>query len=274
MFYLNLIINQLGENFLVKISTIKNRLKIKTILKKISVLMFWILIWEFIYILVGKDILIASPLNVLFRICELIKSCTFWNNVGFSMFRVLLGFILGVLVGTLLSFATCLSSIARDFLKPVLSIIRATPVASFIILALVWLKSSMMPVFISMLMVIPIIWSNITQGISNTDVKLLEMARIFKFSMISKVKKKYIPSVFPYFTAACTTALGLSWKAGIAAEVIGNTKKSIGGEIYRSKMYIETVDLFSFTIVVIILSVVLECIVARFMKYISNKYSF
>ena len=257
-----------------KISTIKNRLKIKTIFKKISVLLFWILIWELIYILVGKDILIASPLNVFFRICELIKSCTFWNSVGFSVFRVLLGFILGVLVGTLLSFATCLSSIARDFLKPVLSIIRATPVASFIILALVWLKSSMMPVFISMLMVVPIVWSNITQGISNTDVKLLEMARIFKFSMISKLKKIYIPSVFLYFKAACTTALGLSWKAGIAAEVIGNTKKSIGGEIYRSKMYIETVDLFSFTIVVIILSVVLECIVARFMKYISNKYIF
>lgn len=253
-----------------KISTIKNKLQIRTIFKEISILMFWILIWEIIYILVGKDILIASPINVFFRVCELTKSYSFWDSIVLSMFRVLLGFILGILLGIFLSFATCSSSILRDFLKPILSIIKATPVASFIILALVWLKSSMMPIFISMLMVIPIIWANIIKGISNTDIKLLEMAKIFKFSMISKIKKIYIPSVLPYFTAACTTALGLSWKAGIAAEVIGNTRRSIGGEIYKSKMYIETVDLFSYTIVIIILSIILEGVMIRFIKLISK----
>ena len=100
------------------------------------------------------------------------------------------------------------------------------------------------------------------------------MAKIYKFNKISKIKMIYIPSVIPYFTAACTTALGLSWKAGVAAEVIANTRYSIGGEIYKSKMYLETVDLFSFTVVVIILSFILEYIIVNLMKLILSKYSF
>ena len=123
-------------------------------------------------------------------------------------------------------------------------------------------------------MVIPIIWTNVTEGIIKTDTKLLEMAKIYKFNKISKIKMIYIPSFIPYFTAACTTALGLSWKAGVAAEVIANTRYSIGGEIYKSKMYLETVDLFSFTVVVIILSFILEYIIVNLMKLILSKYSF
>ncbi len=244
------------------------------LIKGLFVLLFWMLVWQIIYLIINKDILVVSPIHVFFRLLELAKMNSFWNSVIFSMIRVLAGFLLGIIFGILLAVLTCYSNVAKDLLKPIISLIKATPVASFIILALVWLKSGIVPVFISTLMVIPIVWTNVTYGIIKTDKKLLEMAKVFKFNRISKIKKIFIPSIMPYFTAACTTALGFSWKAGIAAEVIGNTKNSIGSEIYKSKMYIETIDLFSFTVVVVFFSIILENTINKVMKKISCKYNF
>lgn len=142
--------------------------------------------------------------------------------------------------------------------------IKSTPVASFIILALVWLTGNYVPIFIGFLMVLPVIYSNVFQGIAQVDVKLLEMAKVFRMSRGKKLLKIYIPSVLPYFTAACRTALGLAWKAGVAAEVIGVTQNSIGRQLYYSKIYIETADLFAWTAVVILLSLSLEKIFMMF----------
>jgi NitT/TauT family transport system permease protein len=122
-------------------------------------------------------------------------------------------------------------------------------------------------------MVTPIVWGNVTSGIQKTDKRLLEMAHSYRFGSVKTVRRVYIPSVMPYFTAACTTGLGLAWKAGIAAEVLANTKLSIGGQIYNSKIYIETADLFAWTVVVIIMSVILEWLMMRFVKTVGRKYN-
>ena len=260
-----------------KISIIKSNKTINNvikIIKNMGIFLFWIAIWQIIYLCIDNDILIASPIDVFHRLLTLCKDTEFWDSVFSSMIRIVQGFVYGTIIGVLLSLLTCSSEIIKDLFKPIISVIKSTPVASFIILALVWIKSSAVPIFISMLMVIPIIWTNVTEGILKTDTNLLEMAKIYKFSRISKIRMIYIPSVIPYFIAACTTALGLSWKAGIAAEVIGNTRNSIGGEIYKTKMYLETVDLFSFTVVVIFLSFIVEYIVVNLMKLILSKCKF
>lgn len=260
-----------------KIFTIKNNkisCYIILILKKLIIFLFWVVVWQISYLCIDNNMLLASPIDVFYRLFDLCKDTGFWNIVVSSMMRIIQGFIYGTIIGVLLSLITCSSNILKDLFKPIINVVQSTPIASFIILALVWIKSGIVPIFISALMVIPIIWTNVTEGIIKTDTKLLEMAKIYKLNKISKIKMIYIPSVIPYFTAACTTALGLSWKAGVAAEVIANTRYSIGGEIYKSKMYLETVDLFSFTVVVIILSFILEYIIVNLMKLILSKYSF
>lgn len=260
-----------------KIFTIKNNkisCYIILILKKLIIFLFWVVVWQTSYLCIDNNMLLASPIDVFYRLFDLCKDTGFWNIVVSSMMRIIQGFIYGTIIGVLLSLITCSSNILKDLFKPIINVVQSTPIASFIILALVWIKSGIVPIFISALMVIPIIWTNVTEGIIKTDTKLLEMAKIYKFNKISKIKMIYIPSVIPYFTAACTTTLGLSWKAGVAAEVIANTRYSIGGEIYKSKMYLETVDLFSFTVVVIILSFILEYIIVNLMKLILSKYSF
>ncbi len=255
-------------------STTRNKSFINNkIVRKLLAAAFWLGIWQLIYLIVQQEILIVSPVRVFQRLFELAQDGSFWLTALYSMLRILAGFALGLLTGTVLAVLTSSFRVMYDIFHPVISIIKATPVASFIILALVWIQSAHVPAFTSFLMVTPIVWGNVANGIQKTDERLLQMAYCYRFSAVKIVKRVYIPSVMPYFTAACTTGLGLAWKAGIAAEVLANTKLSIGGKIYNSKIYIETADLFAWTVVVIVMSVILEWLMIRFMKTVGQKYN-
>ena len=148
-------------------------------------------------------------------------------------------------------------------LSPVISVIKTTPVASFVILVLIWLRRDYVPVLISALMVFPVVWSNVSAGIKSTERSFLELARVYDFSFIKTVRSIYFPSVLPYFRSACSSALGFGWKAGIAAEVLTVPGVSIGRMIYESKLYLQTTDLFAWTLCVILLSFLLEKLVLR-----------
>lgn len=233
---------------------------IKSILTAIAVAAFWILIWYFAALQVGKELLLPSPLSVLKRLAEIMESKEFYITTAYSLIRVMSGIVLASFIGVLLSIMTHLSRIAAALVRPVITVIKATPVASFIILALVWLERGNLPAFISLLMVLPVIWTNLTTGLSQIDTKLLELAKVYKIGFFQKIKGIYIPSVMPYFSSALKTSLGLAWKAGIAAEVLAVPARSIGKELFNSKTYFETADLFAWTVVVIILSLIIEFI--------------
>ena len=238
----------------------------KNLLAKVAVVLIWLLLWQFAFMSVGSSLLIPSPLQVSKRLCSLIVTQEFWITVLISFVRIMGGFILGIVFGVLLAVLTNVSKILHNFLYPVLSMVKATPVASFIILALVWISSSRITAFMSFLMALPIIWGNVQQGIKKVDIRLLQMAKVYCFGFLKTIVNIYIPSVLPYFVAACTTALGLSWKAGIAAEVLAIPKNSIGRQIYNSKIYLETADLFAWTAVVIIISVVIEKLLIKLIE--------
>ena len=143
-------------------------------------------------------------------------------------------------------------------LAPVVTVMKSVPVASFIILCLIWIPSRNLSVFITFLMVFPAVYTNVCQGIRETDRELLEMAQVFQVSFGRKVRYIYISQAAPYFQAACRLALGLCWKAGVAAEVIGIPGGSIGEKLYHAKIYLNTPDLFAWTIVIIGISVLFE----------------
>lgn len=242
-------------------SIIKNKIFIKII-----AVLFWILLWQAIYAYVNKEILIVSPFTVIKTIIHLSKEISFWQNILMSFLRVLSGYTLALLFGIILAVISFKFNFVYNLLYPAISIIKAAPVASFIILTLLWIKTSNVPIFISFLMVFPIIWSNIYEGIQQTDKKLLEMAEIYNFNKFKTLKLIYIPSVMPYFISACTLGIGMAWKSSISAEVICTPKFSIGTSLYNSKIYIETPELFAWTFVVIFLSVILEKIFITILK--------
>lgn len=218
----------------------------------------WLLVWQGACLLVGEELLLSSPASVARRLFTLALQPDFWGIVGTSLSRILLGFLLGLLFGTVIAATTARSRALYAFFSLPMSIIKSTPVASFVILAYVWISGKNMSVFISFLMVLPLIWSNVDEGIRATDPKLLEMAAVFRLPRRAVLKNITVPAVFPYFLSAARVGLGFSWKSGIAGEVIAIPTGSIGTQLYNAKVYLETTDIFAWTAVIILLSVLLE----------------
>ena len=229
-----------------------------TALKWAGVAAFWLLLWQIASMLMGSALLLPSPAATLGRLGQMMAGSELWLAVGGSLLRILIGFVCGMVLGCTLGAVTAFSPLLRTLFRPLMTIIKSTPVASFIILLLVLIPTGTVPSFTVVLMVTPAFWTNIYTGAAQTDPALLEMAKVFRLSRKDTLRSIYIPSIMPYFTSALTAGIGLAWKAGIAAEVICVTRNSIGKGLYESKIYLETEDLFAWTAVVIVMSLILE----------------
>lgn len=240
--------------------------------RSILVLAFWLGVWGVLSLLANNPLLLPGPWTVLRRLGSLAVTVNFWRTVAASLGRILLGAALGVLAGVLLAAGTSRSRLLRLLLSPLLTAVRATPVASFILLVLIWVGRNVLPVVIVFLMVMPVVWANVSAGIETVSLPLLEMGRIYHFSPTRMVKRVYIPWVMPHFLAACQTGLGLGWKAGVAAEVLTVPVRSIGRMLYEAKLYLETVDLFAWTAAVVLCSLAIEKLLMAAVGRLGRRY--
>ena len=231
---------------------------LKALAKNLIVLAFWLGVWQLLTTLVGNPLLLPPPLAVIKRMAELMLTAGFWHTVVLSLGRILLGVVCATVLGVALAIVTSCSRLLHSLFSPLITVIKSTPVASFIILVLIWVGRDILPSVIVVLMALPVVWSNVSAGIAGTDRLLLQMAQVFRFSHWKKLRRIYIPSVMPHFLSACRSCLGLAWKAGVAAEVLTVPAVSIGKMLYESKLYWETLDLFAWTVVVIICSLIIE----------------
>ncbi len=224
---------------------------------------FWIGLWQIVAMAVNQVLLIPTPLEVLNTLFSLVTVPLFWRSVGLSLLRILLGFLAALTIGSVCAVLTARSTLLHTLLSPLLHLVRAAPVASFIILTLVWIRTDLVPVFISFLMVLPMVWLNVEQGIRETDPRLLEMASLYRFSFRKRLSKIYLPSIKPFFVTAAVNGLGFAWKSGVAAEVICRPDFSIGRQLHDAKSYLETPQVFAWTAVVVVLSLLLEHLLLR-----------
>lgn len=245
--------------------------KLKTAIRTAVVTAVWVAVWLFAAFIAEKkhlSILIPYPNEVIEAFRQLLCDQDFYVSCAKSLLRVIEAWGSGLVFGIILAVITKLSKALHSLFAPVLHIIKATPVASFIILALVLMTSSFVPVVTGFLMALPVVWANMSQGLHAPQKEILEMANAFNMSRKNKIRYIYLSSLKPYFSAAATTSMGLTWKACIAAEVICTPKNSIGSEIYNAKVYLETPSLFAWTLTVIVLSVILE----KFIKILLKRW--
>ena len=222
--------------------------------KQLISILFWLAVWQAAAILIGQEVFLVSPVQALVMLVELLPQAEFWQRVAFSTGRILLGFLLGAVSSVLLAVAAEKSDWVEALLSPVMQLVKATPVASFIILALVWVSGSSLSVLISFLMVLPVLYGAVRTGIESVDVQLLEMAKVFRLPLGKRLRAIWLPEVLPAFRQGCSVALGICWKSGVAAEVIGLPDGSIGDALYRAKITLSTGELFAWTFVIIVLS--------------------
>ena len=226
----------------------------KTLLRRAGAVLFWLAVWQAAAMAIGQEVFLVSPVQALRCLLRLLPQADFWHRVGFSAGRILLGFGLGVVCSASLAVAAEICPATEILIAPVLQLVKATPVASFIILALVWVSGRSLSILISFLMVLPVLYSAVRTGIESADVQLLEMAQVFRLPLARRVKAIWLPAILPAFRQGCSVALGICWKSGVAAEVIGLPDGSIGDALYRAKITLSTGELFAWTFVIILLS--------------------
>ena len=236
-------------------------------LKITLITLFWFLVWEIISLLIDNVLLFPDPLTVFLRLFQMIVTSNFWVSLSMSLLRVMLGIVIAIATGTLLAFISAKFKLIYDTLFPLMTVIKATPVASFIILIVLFVGRDTVPTVISLLMVMPVVWNNVYEGITNIDKDLKEVCTLYKLSAQKRLQVLYFPSVMPYFSSAVLSSIGLGWKAGIAAEILYPPIESIGKTILDSKQLFLTEDLFAWTLVVILLSFAFELLLKLTLKF-------
>lgn len=221
-------------------------------------IIFWLLLWTVLGKVVGEVLLLPTPTDVARAFIPLLTDESTYISISITLFKIISGLFLAFLCAFLSSFLSYVNKTFRALSASITRIIRATPVASIVILLLVWIESRNLSVVISFLMVFPIVHENILKGLDETDDDLLEAASSYHVSAIKKARYVYLPAVIPYFESALSLSVGLSFKSGIAAEVISLPSGSIGERLYEAKVYLETPELFAWTIMIIALSFLLE----------------
>ena len=254
-----------------KISNTKHKNLIRVSLYGLSVIV-WIIIWHFLALHIGKEVFLPTPKKVFsVLIHDLLPAETFRLSVISSLCNIGYGFLIGLVLGLFFAILASLSFVIEAFLWFPINVIKTVPVASFVILSLLWIDSKDLAVFIPAIIVLPTIYINTLTGIKETNSKLLDMAKVFKIPYIKRIFSIYIPNTLPYFLSASSLAVGMAWKAGVAAEVIGLAKNTIGNELYKAKLYFMTPELFAWTIVIVILSIICELLIKTIIKIFNQK---
>ena len=256
------------------LSTMRNK-KVKSkkqeAIATVCAVAFWLFVWHFISVWVDSEIILVSPLRVVETLFTVVSDPAFLGTVAHSSARIVGGFFAAMALGVLLGWVSSRVWIVETLLRPITVVIKATPVASFIILVLLWFSSRNLSVIISMLMVFPVIYLNTLEGIKSTDKKLLEMAKVFRMPLTKRILYINLPAVIPFFVSACSVSLGLCWKSGIAAEVIGIPDGSIGELLYNAKIYLQTAELLAWTVIIVSISVLFEKLFMALLKQIVKK---
>lgn len=227
-------------------------------MRQMGVLLFWLILWQWAAITIDNHILFVGPADVLASLFMQSAAWDFWKTILFSFSRICLGFLTAFFTAIFLGALSYRFSIFKELLNPVMLLAKSVPVASFVILALIWMGSKNLAAFSSFVVVLPMIYVSTLSGLDSTDHKLLEMAHIFRMPLIKKIKAVYWPALIPYLISGVNSALGMAIKSSVAAEVIGVPDFSIGEKLYKAKIYLSTADLFAWTLVIIFVSWLFE----------------
>lgn len=220
-----------------------------------------LLLWQALAAAINEPIFLVGPIEVVARFLSLLGEGWFWSALGFSLLRIALGFLSGILLGTLLGALAGRFRVLEELLFPYLVTIRSVPVASFAVVALLWFSSTAISAFISFLIVLPIVYHAVLEGTRSVDPKMREMANVFHFSPLAYLRLVWLPAVRPFLLSSMRVGVGLAWKSGVAAELIGVPRGSLGEALYNAKIYLNTAELLAVTVAIVLATVLCEKLV-------------
>lgn len=230
--------------------------------RRLIAVIFWLAVWA-VAAAVLPLLLFAGPVRTAQSLFALLFQGMFWLSLLHTLGKILLGFVLAFALGGAFAVLGQRLPLVRVLIEPAVQMMKSVPVACFVVVALIWVQSAWISVLTAFFVVFPLVYINLQQGFAQTDQKMLEMARVFRLSGSKRLRAVWLPSVLPYLLSACRVAVGMALKAGIAGEIIGLPRQSIGEQLYLSKLYLDTAGLFAWSIAIIVLSLALEKLLVR-----------
>ncbi len=230
----------------------------KKTLSRAAVILFWLIVWQVIAVRVDNRILLAGPLYVCVRIGKELGKAAFYASAAGSLMRIMAGFLLGMIMGSAVGACAFFCRALERLLEPAILAMKSIPVAAFVILVLIWSGSKNLAIPISFLVVFPYFYIHTLTGLAKTDEGQLSFARVCGMRRLNRLLYVYRPALAPYLLSAARVTIGMSFKSGIAAEVIGIPEFAIGTRLYMSKVYLDTAGVFAWTVVVVLLSFLCE----------------
>lgn len=243
----------------------------KQTFQKADIILFWLLLWQGAALLFNNSIVFVGPFEMLSSLIEQMGTSEFWRSLYHSVVKIMGGFLCAFFLGT------CIAGLSFRFhwlellLEPIVQLQKSVPVASFVVLLLILIGSRNLSIAIVFLMAFPILYINMLEGLRHVDKNMLEMAKVFRMTPWRKFLFIYRPAFLPFLVSGSKVALGMSWKSGIAAEIIGVPAHSIGERLYMSKIYLRTDSLFAWTLVIIVISALFEKLFLWLLKKAGGK---
>ena len=236
----------------------------KTSVKKTAIIIGLIVLWQFLSYVIKNNILFVGPVEVAKRLIEMSVQEIFWKSVLGSLFRILVGFWIAFLLGYLCAFISGRFSLFEDIMWPLVSVFKSVPVASVVVLFLIWFGAKWLSVYVSFMVVFPNVYINLMEAVKKADAKMLDMAKEYRLTYFRIWRYIIGESAMPLLIGAVRLSVGMSFKSGVAAEIIGLPEHSIGEQLYMSKIYIDTAGVLSWTLVVVLLCYICEKVIIAF----------
>lgn len=219
-----------------------------------AVAAFWLAVWVFVAALVAQPLILPGPGAVVVALLRLVCDAGTWAILAGSGARILGGLALAAVCGGLLAgISSRLRAFAR-LVAPALSFVKATPVACVVVLLLIWLGSARVSIAAVFLMALPGVYFSLVEGLTQADKPLEQMFRLHGVRGWRLFCAHIWREVLPFVLSCARAVIGMSWKAGVAAELIGMAVGTVGERIYQAKLLIETADLLAWTVLVVMAS--------------------
>ena len=241
-------------------------MKAKKYIRTTLIVLIWLVIWQVLALAVNNSILLSGPVETVETLITFGATPSFYLSVGITTGKILLGFFLGGLLGSVLALLSYRINIVKEFLSPFVSVIKSIPVVSFIIIALIWAGSSNVTIIVSAVISFPIFYKNLLEGLLVTDPKMLELAKVYQMKTSKKIRYIYLPSLTPHIKSAISLAIGMAFRGGITAEVVGQPLKSIGNGLYRAKINLATSEMLAWTLVAVLSAFLVEKLISFIVK--------
>ena len=241
-------------------------MKAKKYIRTTLIVLIWLVIWQVLALAVNNSILLSGPVETVEALITFGATSSFYISVGITAGKILLGFLIGGLLGSVLALLSYRINIVKEFFSPFVSVIKSIPVVSFIIIALIWAGSSNVTIIVSAVISFPIFYKNLLEGLLVTDPKMLELAKVYQMKTSKKIRYIYLPSLTPHIKSAISLAIGMAFRGGITAEVVGQPLKSIGNGLYRAKINLATSEMLAWTLVAVLSAFLVEKLISFIVK--------